>query len=114
MTRAQIHIELAVRRVTDLRRAILPSQRTQLRCRGKDKRLIGGFVVSSNTWTSGLRKKLGASVQELDHIGHVKNVLVKSAKEENLIALDRSADGASDLLLPVVRLECQERACRTQ
>src|SRR5579864_1152669 len=110
----EIDIKLAVRRVADLRRGIFSCQRTQLPCRGKYQRLIGGFVVSRNARTSGLRQKLGTSVQELDYVRHAKNVLVKSPKEENLIPLDGPADGASDLLLPVVRLERQECARRAQ
>jgi len=35
----------------------------------------------------------------------VKDVLIESRKEKDLVALQRSADGAPDLLLAVVRFE---------
>ena len=41
-------------------------------------------------------------------------MLIESGEEENLVALDRAADGASDLLLAVVRLERQEGIGRAE
>ena len=35
-------------------------------------------------------------------------MLIEAGEEENLVALERAADGASELLLAIVRLECQE------
>ena len=57
---------------------------------------------------------LRTAVQKLDHVGNVKDVLVESGEEENLVALERAADGASDLLLAVVRLEREKRIGRAE
>ena len=38
----------------------------------------------------------------------MEDVLIESGEKENLVALERAADGASDLLLAVVRFESEE------
>ena len=58
---------------------------------------------------AGLRDDLRAAVEKLHYVGHVEDVLIESGEEKYLVALQRPADGASDLLLAVVRLEMPER-----
>ena len=51
---------------------------------------------------------LRTAVEEFDDVRNVEDVLIESGEKENLVALERAADGASDLLLAVVRLEGEE------
>ena len=103
---SEIDIELCIRRVAYLCGRILACQGGELRCRRKDQGLVCGFVIASAVWPgAGLWHDLRTAIQKLDDIRDVKNVLIESRKEKDLIALQGTADGASDLLLAVVRLE---------
>jgi len=57
---------------------------------------------------------LRTAVEEFDDIGNVEDVLIESGEEENLVALDWTADGASDLLLAIVWLEGKKRIRRAE
>jgi hypothetical protein len=70
--------------------------------------LIGGFVVSGSVGPGGGGHDLRSAIEELDDVGRVEDVLIESSEEENLVALERAADGASELLLAIVRLESEE------
>ncbi len=51
---------------------------------------------------------LRTAIEEFDDVGNVEDVLIESGEEEDLVALEGAADGASDLLLTIVRLEREE------
>ena len=51
---------------------------------------------------------------EFDDVGLVEDVLIESSEEENFVALEWAADGASELLLAIVRLERQEGIVRAE
>src|SRR5579862_1730700 len=115
MVGREIEVELAVRGIADLRRWIFTSERGQLRCGGKDQRLIGGFVVPRRIWAgAGLRDDLGTAVEKLDYIGHVKDVLIESGEEEGAISPNGAADRASKLLLTVMGLKREEGVGRAE
>src|SRR5579864_1036378 len=76
---------------------------------GEDQSLIGGFVVSGRVRSgAGGGHNFRAAIEEFDYVGRVEDVLIESGEEENLVALEWAADGASELLLAIVRLERQE------
>ena len=71
--------------------------------------MIGGFVVSGRVRSgAGGGHDFRGAIEELDDVGGVEDVLIESGEKENLIALKRAADGASELLLAIVRLEREE------
>ena len=66
----------------------------------EDQGFIGGFVVSGSEGSgSGGGHDLRSAIEEFDYVGGVKDVLIESGEKENLVALERTADGASELLL---------------
>jgi len=76
---------------------------------GEDQGFIGGFVVSGSEGSgAGGGHDLRGAIEEFDDVGGVKDVLIESAEKEDLVALERTADGASELLLAIVRLKSQE------
>jgi hypothetical protein len=113
MAGCEIDVELGVGRVADLRGGIFSGKRSELGGSGEDQGLIGGFVVSGSVRSGGgLGNDLRAAVEEFDYVGRVEDVLVESGEKENLVALDGAADGASELLLAIVRLEGEELSRR--
>ena len=115
IARREIDVELGVGGVADLRGGIFSGERSQLRGGGEDQGLIGGFVIAGSVGAgAGLRNDLRTAVEEFNDVGRMKNVLIESGEEENLVALQRTADGASDLLLAVVRLEREKRIGRAE
>src|SRR5579862_159286 len=110
MARGEIDVELAVAGISDLSSWILSSKRTELRGGCKDQRFVAGFVVTRRVRSgAGLRNDFRAAVEEFDDVGDVEDMLIESGEEENLVALERAADSASDLLLAVVRPEGEKR-----
>ena len=101
-----VDVELGVGAVADLRRRIFSGERRQLRGGAADQGLVASLVVAGGVGSSpGLRDNLRAAAHEFDDIGTMEDVLIESGEEENLVALERTADCASELLLAVVRLE---------
>ena len=110
MAGREIDVELGVGRVADLRGGIFSGKRGELGGGGEDQGLIGGLVITGSVRSGGgLGHDLRTAVEEFDYVGRVEDVLVESGEEENLVALDGAADGASELLLAIVRLEGEER-----
>ena len=115
MVRREIDVELRIRRIADLRGGIFSGERGEMRGGGEDQGLIGGFVVSGRVGTgAGRGHNLRRSVKEFDNVGRVEDVLIESREKENLVALERAANGASELLLAIVRLERQESVGRAK
>src|SRR5579872_5501463 len=111
MARGEIDVELAVAGISDLSGWILSSKRTELRGGGEDQPFVAGFVVTRRVRSgAGLRNDFRAAVEKFDDVGDMEDVLIESGKKENLVALERAADSASDLLLAVVRPEREKRA----
>src|SRR4051812_4970713 len=109
MTSGNVDIELGVSGVADLRGGIFSGQGREFGRCGKYQGGVGGLVVSRNSVGAGLRAQLRTAIQELHDVGNAEDMLVKSGKKENFVELDGAADGASDLLLPVMRLEGEKR-----
>jgi hypothetical protein len=106
VARVKVDIEFRVRRISDLCSRILARKGRKLRSSGEDQGLICSFVIAAAVRSgAGLWNDARAAVQKFDDIGHVKDVLIESGKEEDFVALQRSADSASDLLLAVMRFE---------
>ena len=111
----EIEVELGIGRIADLRGRIFSRERRQSRRRGEHERLIGCFVVSRGERSRrGCWHNFRTAVEKLNDVRHMEDVLIESREEEDLVALDGPADRASDLLLPVVRLECQKRIGRAE
>src|SRR6266404_2492983 len=53
--------------------------------------------------------KSAVAKRKLDNRGNVENVLIVSREEKHLVALDRSAESASELVLLTARLESHKR-----
>src|SRR5690348_7366767 len=109
MTRGNVDVELGVGGVADLRGGIFSGQRRELGRSGKYQGGVRGLIVPWNGVGAGLRAQLRTAVQELHDVGNAEDMLVKSGEKEDLVALDGTADGASHLLLPVMRLEGEKR-----
>jgi hypothetical protein len=108
MVGSEIDVELGVGRVADLRGGIFSGEGGEMGGGVEDQGLIGGFVVSGSVGPGGGGHDLRSAIEELDDVGRVEDVLIESSEEENLVALERAADGASELLLAIVRLESEE------
>jgi len=109
MAGSEIDVELDVGSIADLRGGIFSGERGELGGGGGDQGLIGGFVVSGGVGSgAGGGYDLRGAVEEFDDVGGVEDVLIESGEEENFVAVERAADGASELLLAVVRLEREE------
>src|SRR5271170_682308 len=86
----------------------LTGERGQLRGGGEHDCLIAGFVVAGVQWLlAGLRDNLRAAIQKADHRRYMKDVLVESAIKEDAVAMQRTAEGESELLLLRVRFEIE-------
>ena len=106
VARVKVDIELGVGRISDLCRRIFSCQGRKLGSSGKDQGLVGSFVIAAAVRScGGPWQDPRTAIQKFDDIRHVKDVLIESRKEKDLVALQRSADGASDLLLAIVRFE---------
>ena len=106
IARGEIDIELGVGGVADLRGGIGSGERSELRGGGEDEGLVAGFVVAGRIGSgAGLGDDLHGAVEEFDDIGNVEVVLIESGEEEDFVFLERTADGASALLLAAVGLE---------
>ena len=115
MVRREIDVELSVGCVADLRGGIFSGERGELRRGGEDQGLIGDFVVSGSVGAGASGgDDLRSAVQEFDYVGGVEDMLIEAGEEENLVALERTADGASELLLAVVRFESEKGVGGTQ
>src|SRR5579863_758838 len=105
----KVDIELAENGVADLGGGVFSGERGELGGGGEDKGLVTGFVVAGRVGAgSGLGNDLRTAVEELDDVRDVKEVLIEPSEKEDFIFLDRASDGASGLLLAVVRAEGEE------
>ncbi len=115
MARGEIDIQLGIGRVADLRGGIFSGERGELGGGSEDQSLIGGLVIAGSVWSGrGLGHDLRTAVEEFDYVGGVEDVLIESGEEENLVSLNGAADGASELLLAIVRLKGEERIRSTE
>lgn len=84
----KVDIELRIGRISDLCRRIFPCQGRKLGSSGKDQGLVGSFVIAGairpGLW---LWNDARAAIQKFDDIRHVKDVLIESREEEDLILL---------------------------
>ncbi len=86
----------------------LAGERGQLRGCSEHDCLIAGFVVSGvQRLLAGLRDNLRATIQKAHDRRYVKDVLVESAIKEDAVAVQRTAQGESELLLLRVRFEIE-------
>ena len=109
MVGCEIDVEFGKGRVADLRSGVFSGERGEVRGSGEDQALIGGFVVPGCVRSGGgLGYDLRTAIEEFDDVGNVEDVLIESREEENLVAPDRPADCAPDLLLAIVWLEGKE------
>ena len=106
----EIYVELAVGGIADLGGGIFSGERSQSRGRCEDESLIGRFIVTGSCRPGArLWHDSRAAIEKFDYIGYVEDVLIESGKEENFVALQRTADCASHLLLAIVRAKSQKR-----
>ncbi len=95
MTGREIDVKLPIRREADLPRRILSCQRRELVCGGIYQLLIGSLIVpGKGRIVAILRHYFRTAIQKFDDVRHMKDVLIESPEEENLVLPNGTADRA--------------------
>src|SRR5437660_5561554 len=112
MARRELHIHARESTIAQQRRAKFAGLRIQLRRRGQHQRLVASFIIASRAIHDG--RQYCAAVGKFHYLRHMKDVLVESGEEKYSVFADWSAQGESELLLPVRRLERDQRGTRVK
>ena len=81
----------------------------RLIARHSPDRGIADFIISRSQIRAQLRDHYCLTVLKLHHRRHMKNMLVISGEDKRLVALNRAADGRSELVLLIARIETHKR-----